>query len=189
MSGDKRRWPRTEALAVASDLLEALNDVTERITIAGSIRRRKPTVGDVELLFIPTIADRRIPGDLFACTEPVDLAGERLEAMLTAGILAKRLNVEGRPTWGIRNKLAVHVATGIPVDLFATTASSWWNYLVCRTGPAESNTEIATRAQARGWKWQPYGAGFLTPAGVHQVTSEADVFHAVGLAYRAPDER
>ena len=43
-------------------------------------------------------------------------------------------------------------ASGIPVDFFATTEEAWFNYLVCRTGPAELNTRIASAASgASDW--------------------------------------
>jgi DNA polymerase/3'-5' exonuclease PolX len=83
-----------------------------------------------------------------------------------------------------------HVASGIPADLFAATRENWWNYLVCRTGPADSNMRICMGAQARGWKWNPYGAGFSDPEGnVRVMDSERAVFDFVGLPYREPEAR
>jgi DNA polymerase/3'-5' exonuclease PolX len=88
-----------------------------------------------------------------------------------------------------------HVASGIPVDLFATTEACWHNYLVCRTGPAESNIRIAAAAKARGWKWNPYGEGFSRggplagPEEARALRSEREVFEFVGLPYTEPEER
>ncbi len=82
--------------------------------------------------------------------------------------------------WGEKNKLAVHVASGVPVDLFAATEANWFNYLVCRTGPGESNIAIASAAKAMGWQWHPYGTGFSRPVGLgtegRAVASEREVF-------------
>lgn len=50
--------------------------------------------------------------------------------------------------WGEKNKLAVHVRTGIPVDFFAATEANWWNYLVCRTGGEQNNIAIASHLSA-----------------------------------------
>jgi len=85
----------------------------------------------------------------------------------------------------------VHVPTGVPVDLFSATPAIWFNYLVCRTGPAESNLAIAQAAQALGWRWNPYGSGFcnLTTGDCHSVASEREVFEFVGLPYREPSDR
>jgi DNA polymerase/3'-5' exonuclease PolX len=185
MSAEKQRWPRAAALPVAREICARLKPVCGRLIVAGSLRRRKETVGDVEIVFIPAFA--REPFDLFA-DKLVDMAAREIEGMLAAGIIAKRLNRSGHATWGDKNKLAVHVASGIPVDFFATTEASWFNYLVCRTGPAALNTEIATRAQAKGWQWNPYGSGFTElDGGAQQVCgSEQAVFEFVGLPYCEP---
>lgn len=118
-----------------------------------------------------------------------------LDRLIDARILNRRLNRDGRVTWGPQNKLARHVPSGIPVDLFATTELAWWNYLVCRTGPAELNKQIATAAQAKGWKWNPYGPGFSRDgplAGARETvaaTSEEQVFAFAGIPYLPPERR
>lgn len=141
-------------------------------------------MGDVEILYISRMGERQ--ADMFS-TEWVSLADEEIERMLAEGVLVKRLSKIGGPAWGKKNKLAVH-RSGVPVDLFQTTAESWWNYLVCRTGPADSNTRIASEAQRQGHKWNPYGAGFtrLGDGGMIAMDSEEAVFSFVGLPYHPP---
>lgn len=190
----KRKWPHAEATEVAEKIVAALEPACESIIIAGSLRRRKPLVGDVEIVFVPKIFAGRAT-DLFAAPSNESCADVILGDMLKTGLLAKRQNVKGSQMWGPQNKLAVHVPTGIPVDLFVTNAESWWNYLVCRTGGAESNIAIAAAAKRRGWKWNPYGSGFSRGgplAGeeeIHLVTSERDVFEFAGLRYLEPEQR
>ena len=186
---EKQRWPLADAECVAMTLCDLLENTCVRCVIAGSIRRRKPTVGDIQLLFIPHFADRQVPPDLFP--KRVSLADLQIEALLRTGTLAKRLNKNGGTAWGEKNKLAVHVASGIPVDLFSATTENWFNYLVCRTGGTESNMALCNAAIAKGWKWNPYGTGFEKRAGYgrHVVTGERDVFEFVGLPYRVPEER
>lgn len=55
----KTRWPHAEALEIAEEIKEALAHHCERIEIAGSIRRKKPEVGDIELLFVPKTGTRQ----------------------------------------------------------------------------------------------------------------------------------
>jgi DNA polymerase/3'-5' exonuclease PolX len=183
----KRRWPRATGLEVAEQVLALLAPACERIAVAGSLRRGKPDVGDVEVIYIPRVVRWPDPADMFAEME-VNLAEMLIVDGLGIGFLMKRLNAEGREAWGPKNKLARHVQTGMPVDLFAATEANWFNYLVCRKGPAESNGAIASEAQRRGWKWNPYGSGFSR--GGHDdiefeersMDSEAAVFRFVGLA-------
>jgi DNA polymerase/3'-5' exonuclease PolX len=184
---DKVRYPRSDAMAVAKELCAALKPVTEKLVVAGSLRRRKPMVGDVEILFVPKMIEVKF--DLFN-TLKVSAADAYLEQMLKAAVLKKRLNAKGHSMWGEKNKLAVHVSSGIPVDLFTATEENWFNYAVCRTGGAQTNVRICEAAQARGWKWNPYGPGFTDHLGeTRKVTSELDVFEFVGLKYLEPWER
>jgi DNA polymerase/3'-5' exonuclease PolX len=132
--------------------------------------------------------------DLF---EPkiVNFTARRLDELLRENVLAKRPNVKGQVAWGPKIKMGIHVASGIPVALFMTTAEAWWNYLVCRTGPKASNERIAAVGQARGWKWKPYTPGLCKlddgneTGEFHKVTSEKEVFEFVGMPYQEPWDR
>lgn len=182
---------RSEALDVAARVMGAIGcQHFVRVEVAGSLRRRQDMVGDIELVYIPVVEMRPVAGDLFGLEEPVNLVDARLDELLAEGILAKRPKVDGTLTWGERNKLALHVASGIGVDLFATTEDCWHNYLVCRTGPKASNMRISNAAQARGLSWKPYQQGFEAADGsMIPVHSEEDVFRIVGLEYLEPWER
>jgi DNA polymerase/3'-5' exonuclease PolX len=137
--------------------------------------------------FFSTFEDRKV--DLFF-SESINLAEEAIEGLLQAGVIEKRILANGRKSWGLWNKLALHKASGIPLDLFRASEKNWANYLVCRTGPAASNTRVASEALKRGWKWNPYGSGFSNQAGeIHQVHSEEDVFVFVELPCLPPSER
>ncbi len=178
---EKQRWPRETGLAVAAEIVERLRAACAAVVVAGSLRRGKPDVGDVEIVYIPLVTSLPDPEDMFALRE-VNCAEIVIGEMLNQSFLTKR------GAWGDKNKLAVHVATGMPVDLFAATRENWHNYLVCRTGPAESNMQIAQAARARGWKWNPYGSGFSRGGDgeadeyeCRAMTNEAAVFEFAGL--------
>ena len=183
----KVKIPRAEAVSVAREICQILRAVCDRLIVAGSLRRRKAWVGDVEILYVPKFATE--PDGLFD-TKEVNLADRALEAFLAAGILKKRTNVEGAFTWGPKNKLALHADTLIPVDLFQATPANWFNYLVCRTGSAQNNIRISTAAQSKRWNWHPYAEGFTDEfGGLHVAESEADVFRLAGLPYLEPWQR
>lgn len=186
----KPKITRAAALIVAKEICDALKPHTTRLIVAGSLRRMKDMVGDVEILYVPRITSGPDPADLFSMKE-TNQADEAIAELEAAGIISKRLNVAGHTMFGPKNKLMIHERLGVPIDLFAATDENWWNYLVCRTGPADSNTAIATAAQRKGWKWHPYGTGFSNPTTgeVHTVTSEEAVFAFVGLPYHEPKDR
>lgn len=166
-----------KAKAIAEKIKAILEPVCERIVIAGSIRRRKPEVGDIELLCIP----KYVAG--------VDQLDKEIGALFMQRILGFRRNKLGRAVYGPKNKLLRHVESGIGVDIFSTTKECWPVALVIRTGPKESNMAIAIAAQRKGWRLRPYGSGFDTWDGVVRCHSEREVFEAVGLPYQRPEER
>lgn len=187
----KTKFPKETALAAARDVLKYLRPACEpdRIIVAGSLRRRKQEVGDVELVYIGRRENRQVPGDMFHRRD-YDLSELAIAEMERNGLLERRESITGHTAFGNKNKLMRHVPSGVPVDLFSTIETSWWNYLVCRTGPKESNTAIAQRAKDKGWAWNPYGSGFTGPGGAaHAVTSEQDLFDFLGIPYREPWER
>jgi DNA polymerase/3'-5' exonuclease PolX len=186
------RFAADYAQAVAQDFIDALQDHCEQICIAGSLRRQKPAVKDVEILFVPKFSPAK-KDDFFQAPLPFNLAEQTISDLLRLGLIAKRPNLFGGEAWGAKNKLGIHVPSGIPVDLFTATRANFFNYLVCRTGGAKSNIRICEAAIARGWKWNPYGTGFSQPNVEgrldHPVTSEREVFEFVGLPYLEPWER
>jgi DNA polymerase/3'-5' exonuclease PolX len=207
----KTRFPAEAAKVVVRELLavltpefELMPDGARWVKVAGSLRRKRPEVGDIELVYVPRRGP--VPSGLFM--EEGNRVDWMLGDLIARGVIAPRPNRNGQVMWGEKNKLAVHRTSGIPIDFFATTIPAFWNYLVCRTGSAETNQRIAQNAQERGLKWHPYHAGFevldftraagalkdlpvkLTHTGqILRVSREEDVFLLAGLDYLPPEQR
>ena len=162
-----------KAKAIARDLVYELTPGVNRIIIAGSIRRRKPEVGDIELLVIPR----------------ANYLDKILDGLMMQGILGMRLNKRGQRVYGSKNKLMLHIPSGIGVDIFSTDEVCWPVALVVRTGGEKTNKWIATAALRKGYRFHAYGSGFSTPQGDIVCDSEREVFEAVDLPYLEPWER
>lgn len=186
---DPVRYPRKEALAVAEEIYNKLRPYCERCKVVGSLRRGRHTVKDIEFLFIPILVPQ-ITG-LFGETEDLDSAGAALDRMVENGYLGKRPNSLGITAWGPKNKLAIHVASGIPIDFFATTERNWWVSLVVRTGGKDTNLELTKSAQKRGFTLHAYGEGVENrkTGEIIACNSEREVFAACGLPYKEPAQR
>jgi DNA polymerase/3'-5' exonuclease PolX len=185
---DKQRWPAAIARNVADQLVAELAPRCERIGIAGLLRRGKADLGDIEILFAPRIGQVRVPRELFSLRG--SLADELLEQWLARGVITKRFNINGSAAWGTLNKLAVHVGSGIHLDLFATTAERWFVSLVVRTGSKEMNTTLASSALWRGMQLHVCGVLENTKNGEQIIPqSEREVFEQFGVPYREPAER
>ncbi|HEY4285373.1 MAG TPA: hypothetical protein VGM62_20120 [Chthoniobacterales bacterium] len=193
----KAQYPAKLALQIAISICAKLGTACKQIEIAGSLRRRKREVGDIEILYISKMrTGELVDVDLFGTSErpaPRPLADIEIGRLESNGTLERRKNVKGNETFGERIKLMRHIESGIPIDFFACAPESWFNYLVCRTGGAESNTRIASLAKARGYKWKPYTPGFIDLNDPDERTiameNEEAVFRFVGLEYEEPWER
>lgn len=190
MNAMKSRYPRADAIAVARELCSALSPACEKLIVGGSLRRRKQEVGDVEIIYIPatqTVKSR----DLFATDTKVNLVDVAIADLERRYVLGRRRNANGSEVFGAKNKLMIHKLSGIPVDLFSARPGNWWNTVVCRTGGAENNRQIAIRAGDLGYQWNPYGAGFtrLEDGAIFPMKSERAVFDFLGLLYLEPWDR
>jgi DNA polymerase/3'-5' exonuclease PolX len=184
---DKQKFPRAAAMKVAREICLRLADDCVRLELAGSLRREKQEVGDVEILYIP---DFKTEKDGLFDTKQVNRADEVLAHLLETGIIAKRRNVNGSEMWGEKNKLAVHVASGIPIDFFCTSEKNWWVSLVVRTGSKETNLRLTTGAIKLGRTLNAYGCGVAESDGnVIPATSEQHVFQLCGVPYLEPINR
>ena len=182
---EKQRWPADIARPIANELIAQLQPRCQQICIAGSLRRRKLEVGDIEILFVPRIAQVHMPDELFPRIR--SLVDELFEQWLVQDFIRKRPDKNGATTWGDKNKLAVHGRSWIPVDFFATTPDCWFVALVLRTGPKELNTTLTASALRRGMQLHAYGVLEVTATGELIIPrSEREVFQRLGVPYREP---
>lgn len=184
---DKPKFPKTEALAVAQELYDRIKPACHRCKVVGSMRRGVAFVKDIEFLIVPKLV--KDTEALF--DERIDAAELTINSLVSQRVLQHRLNINGDLTWGPKNKFAIHVTSGIPIDFFTTTPENWWNSLVCRTGPLSSNLKLTMAANKMGWSFEAYGNGFRKVGAEdhYEAKSEEDVFKFVGLPYADPQNR
>ena len=153
-----------EADAAIRPLLERLESTREltHLQVAGSYRRRRETVGDVDLLVTATAA------------EPV------MERFLSAPEV-KQVLAHGD------TKSSIVLRQGLQVDLRVLGKESLGAALHYFTGSKAHNIAVRTLGVKRGVKINEYGIfrGSRRIAGRH----EADVFQAVGLPWIPPELR
>lgn len=194
----KNRIPLTDAQFIAAEIIALLTPACERIAVAGSVRREKPTVGDIEIVAMPQM---HYALDLFGDSAPehnVDLLDKLCDVLLMEGTLAHRLDKNGRRAWGYRYKRGIFTSqTGqrVPLDLFSVLPPAQWGVIyTIRTGPSEfSHALVMDRryggAMPSGWMVR---GGQLLAAGPDKVVEtpeEQDFFAALGLPWIPPSER
>lgn len=195
----RTRWLLAKAEGVAQDLVRTISAVCERVQIAGSIRRRKPEVGDIELVCLPKYIDispSSAQPDMFRpVVSPCDTLTKHscLDAWvfdaIEQGLFRPRPDARNRPTLGPLNKLLVHVETGIAVDIFTATPENFGMSLFVRTGPAEWNIRAMAVFRRLGMRGHAYGGVSLGNGREVSCPTEQQVFDLLGWPWVGPEDR
>lgn len=187
------RVPLAEAQAIATDLVAILGLGCERIEVAGSIRRCRPDVGDVELVAVPRLRTETV-GDGFFGTREV--AHDELALLVDTLVLQGTLEPHpADPRRGERYSKLLHRASGLQVDLFSARPSTFGLILLVRTGPAAYSQWLVTEARRRahhvaGGELHRGGLGCgAVTCDVVPTPEERDVYAALRLPYLEPERR
>lgn len=191
MSTTVTRLPLNEAREIAEQMVALLQPACQQIVIAGSIRRQRPDIGDIDLVCEPII--EREAGGLFGdqFTER-ELLHDLCCRLADAGTLERRRDKNGRATWGPSLKRALY--GGLSVDLQAVTDPTvWGSWLLVRTGPADFNKALVTPIWQggklpSGFEWKD-GFKLFRYGGRVETPIEEAVFSALGYVYQEPYER
>ncbi len=164
-----------QADRVVQPLLEHLGKLrqVERLEVAGSWRRRKETIGDLDLLAVTSDPTPVMPAFTgYEAVERIEGAGE------TRG--------------------SVVLGSGLHVDLRIVPRESYGAAMVYFTGSKEHNIRLRTRAVERGLKVNEYGV-FRIPPGEDTEDprdgervageEEADIYASIGLPWIPPELR
>ena len=156
-----KRFKLSVAEAEAEALVGFLRD-SGRVVVAGSYRRRRDTVGDLDVLV--TAKNGGAVGDRLVEYENV------------AQVVAHG------PT-----RTTVMLRSGLQVDVRAVPEESYGAALLYFTGSKAHNIALRGLANRHGWKLNEYGlfSGKRRIAGA----TEEDVYEKLGLAYIVPELR
>src|SRR5437762_1133748 len=152
---------------------------TLQVEVAGSYRRRREIVRDVDLVV--------------ATKKPAAITEFFLKHALMESIIAQG------PT-----KTSVRLRSGIQCDLRVVSSAEYPFALNYFTGSKEHNIEMRSRALSRGWTLNEYrlaklppepkakvraGRAIKKPAKIPKVNEEADLYRALGLDLIPPELR
>ena len=166
MAASAGRVLLSEAEAAAAPLLDlvAACKGAKRVTTAGSLRRRRDTIGDVDIL----------------CEAAKTAAGKIIETF-TAAEGVQRVLAAGE------TKGSVLLAGGIQADLRVVEAGAYGAALAYFTGSKAHNVRLRERAIKMGLKLNEYGLykGARCVAG----KTEEGIYEALELAFVPPELR
>jgi DNA polymerase/3'-5' exonuclease PolX len=173
-----------KARMIAERLVDDLKPYCERIEIAGSIRRKKADVGDIEICCIPKILwDEDLVGNSVPQYVETDRAVD--EWLMNGRRLIKN---------GSRFK-QIEIQDGFNLDLFLVYPPAQWGVIFAlRTGPAEYSRWLVTLRNKGGALPSNYRCknGGIIPDGLTApipMDDEGELFYLLGLDWCEPEYR
>ena len=170
------RLPLAKAVGLATRIMEVLAPACTQIQIAGSIRRRLPTVGDLDIVALPKHGHEDELARLFrSCAQS--------GGILQDGGISKRCLLRKS---GVQ--LDLWIAKQATRDLIAPIPCNWGAMLLTYTGSPHHNIKIVERAKALGHTFRP-GWGVIQESGLVHATTEAEIFAALDWDFVEPEAR
>lgn len=134
----------------------------ERAEIAGSYRRQKATVGDIDILVVTKNPEK------------------------VSEAIAKLPIVRDVVAHGDK-KLSFNFTSGLRVDIRFVKKDQWGSALLYFTGDKDHNIALRKIAIGKGWKLSEYG--LFGGEKVIASKEEADIYGKLGLSWMEPRER
>lgn len=178
-------------------------------TFAGSLRRKKELVGDIEVVVIPAFDE--IGVGLFGQTEKVNRLWARLNRLLDDDVISMHVygkNPNGTPMHRYGDLYRGVDFAGWMLELFTSTPDTLGSTLAIRTGPPELSKALVTGLLRNGrrnkdgqvWKCEPclcerderctmcQGTGLQCIEPI-PVANEETFFELAGVPYQTPEQR
>ncbi len=156
-----------DADALVAGLLERLREArgVRRIEPAGSLRRRQPTIGDIDLL--AAVDD---PPAVIAALDGL----KEVDKVVSAGT----------------DKSSILLAeSGLRVDLMVCPPEAWGTHHVHFTGSKDHNIVLRGMALDRGWSLSEKGWKVIDTGELLLDAEEADVYERLGMPWIPPEIR
>lgn len=167
---------RSDALRLAQRVVEIITPFCDRVEIAGSLRRGRSDVGDIEVVCVPEKAET-----LFETSERSSFTvRQMLEChypFIKGGDHQQQYELD----------LCV-------LDLYLTSPEQWGVILALRTGPAEFSHKLVTPKRVGGYlpsylKVKNGRVANRSDDSTYDTPEEIDFFRVIGMMYLPPEER
>ena len=160
------RHTATHAAEMISEFLRTLPD-SGLVEVAGSLRRGKETVGDLDFLV--------------TTNQPEKVCEQFAGAQFVSRVIAHG-----------KTKVSINLENGLQCDLRAISGDELPFALSYFTGSKEHNVEVRSRMRKRGLSLNEYGLTPIdadNPTEVPQIESESDLYRFLGMDFIPPELR
>ncbi len=158
----------SSALKTGNDILETIKKIhsVKKAELAGSLRRKKETIGDIDIITIATGKDRKKIINKFISIPQ-----------------CKRILASGE------TKASFLISNNIQVDIRLIRDEEYGSALLYFTGSKEHNIQLRLMAKEKGWKLNEYGL-FEEKTGKRLAgKTEEEIYKMFRLPYIPPELR
>ncbi len=152
------------AMKLAEEIVAALSPLAERCTYAGSLRRGRETIGDIDVL------------------AAAESSAELMETFASLPYVTEVIV-------GGDKKTSVRTVQGLQVDLRVVPPASWGAALQYFTGSKEHNVRTREMAVRAGLKLSEYGLFEVESGALIVSETEEEVYQRLGLPWIPPTMR
>lgn len=154
-----------KAELVANKIVKQLEPHCARIAVAGSVRRKKRWVNDIDIVLIPR--------DMWLIHEAIMNLCQPAAPARLSGLKIIRVPIEG-----------------VQVDFYMATEDNWSTLLLIRTGSTENNIRLCSLAKKKGWRLAASGDGLFDERGKKVAgDTEESIYEALGVPFQKPEQR
>lgn len=167
-----RGLDRAEVEPLALKIIGAIEPYCDKVEVAGSIRRRKDKVNDIDVVVQPK------PQSWVKAIEEIRRRFDAVTEKQGAKLATLYVPFASK-----------HGEGYLQVDLYRASKRTWGILLLIRTGSAKHNIYLCNLAIRKGYRLA-YSKGLLNEKGeVIASKTEREVFQALGLDYIQPEDR
>lgn len=159
-----------------------------RWEFAGSLRRKRPWIGDIEHVILPVFGEAPVPGSLFgADTRRCNLLWHHLDALVCGGQINKAICSNGTTRWG--EKYRGVTFRGFAHELFMADQDNWGAILAIRTGPSDYSKMLVTRLHDTQLRMDGGYLRYARDRKIYPCADEATFFAACRVEMPTPGKR
>jgi len=166
---EAKRLPLKEAAKTGNALLNAIRKIpgVQRAELAGSLRRKKETIGDIDIVVLAEPSNRKKIISSFIKFPEVEK------------VLAK----------GTKKASVVLKYKNVQVDIRLVHDYEYGAAMLYFTGSKEHNIKLRTIAKEKGYKINEYGIFDITSGKRLAGSTEEEMYHFLKMRYIPPEQR
>lgn len=179
-----KKIPLEVGQLVADAFIHHMAPHAERIEVAGSVRRRKEQVGDIEIVMIPKMFRSQLNFD----GNPVGRSTDKIDSGIQSYIDSESPGYPAltRLNDGVRYIKLMETVVGVQIDLFVVRSPAQWGPIISiRTGSADFSKRLVTSLLKNNLRCED-GCVLDSENNKIDCPEEINFFRAAGMKMIAP---